>query len=224
MNATAPAPEFDVAAFLGARGQRSARFRKGAVLYSQATLATAVYYLKSGKIKIGVTSQQGKEAVVATVQPGSFLGEGCLLGQEDRAATAVAMVESEVLQVQKADMLRLLNTEPSFAQYFWKHLLLRNHHTEEDLADQIFDGSERRLARALLLLGNFGKEGKAQRITIRVSQETLADIIGTTPPRISHFMNKFRKLGYISYDGGLRVHNSLLAVLLHDGETPLPAA
>jgi CRP-like cAMP-binding protein len=176
-----------------------------------------VYYLKSGKIKIGVTSPQGKEAVVAILQSGSFFGEGCLLGQKDRAATAVAMVESEVLQVHKADMLRLLDTEPGFARFFRNHLLLRNQRAEEDLVDQLLNSSEKRLARALLLLANVQKDGRPQPILTKVSHETLAEMVGTTRPRVSHFMTKFRKLGFISRcNGSLQVHSSLLNVLLRD--------
>jgi CRP/FNR family cyclic AMP-dependent transcriptional regulator len=219
-NATA-----DIEPFLATagHGHAVARLDKGDVIYSQGAVADAIYYLKSGKIEIRVTSSDGKEVVLAVIEPRSFFGEGCLIGQENRLATALAMGESQVVRVQKADMLRLLHREPSFAQFFWTHLLLRNHRAE-DQADQGFDWSERRLARALLLLANFGKEGEAQPITMRVNQETLADMIGSTTLRVSHFMNKFRKLGYISYDGGLRVHNSLLAVLLYDGETAVPPA
>jgi CRP-like cAMP-binding protein len=220
MNARAPTNSFDVEAFLGlaGRGCTITRLRKGDVVYSQATVAKAIYYLKSGKIKIGVTSPQGKEAVLAMLEPGSFFGEGCLRGEEDRLAAAVAIVESEVLRVPKAEMLRLLDQDRSFAGFFMKHLLLRNQRIEEDLVDQLFNSSEKRLARALLILAKFDKEDRPQPIT-RLSQETLAEMVGTTRPRVSHFMNKFRRLGYISYDGGLRVHRSLLTVLLQDSET-----
>jgi CRP/FNR family cyclic AMP-dependent transcriptional regulator len=223
MQARRIATAFDIEPFLATAGHGHvvARLDKGGVIYSQGAVADAVYYLKSGKIEIRVTSSDGEEVVLAVIEPRSFFGEGCLIGQEYRLATAVAMSEGQVVRVQKADMLHLLHREPSFARFFWTHLLFRNHRTEKGLADQGFDSSERRLARALLLLANFGKEGEAQPITMRVSQDTLAEMIGTTPPRVSHFMNKFTKLGYISHDGGLRVHNALLAVLLHDGETAL---
>jgi CRP/FNR family transcriptional regulator, cyclic AMP receptor protein len=154
--------------------------------------------------------------VVALLGPGEFFGEGCLIGQPLRLATARAMVDSEVTRVGKAEMIRVLHDEPSFGEMFIAHLLTRNSRVEEDLVDQLFNSSEKRLARTLLLLANFGKENGPQPITTPISQETLAEIIGTTRPRVSHFMNKFRKLGFISYNGHLQVHTSLLSVLLRD--------
>jgi CRP/FNR family cyclic AMP-dependent transcriptional regulator len=163
-----------------------------------------------------VESEQGKEAVVAILGPGEFLGEGCLIGQPLRLATAKAMVECEVMRVGKAEMIRVLHAEPAFGELFTAHLLTRNSRVEADLVDQLFNSSEKRLARTLLMLANFGKEGGPQPIATKISQETLAEIIGTTRPRVSYFMNKFRKLGFIDYNGHLKVHSSLLSVILHD--------
>ncbi|GEP54331.1 Crp/Fnr family transcriptional regulator [Reyranella soli] len=190
--------------------------RRDEVVFRQSVAADAVFYIQKGKIKIVVTSKQGKEAVVGILGVGEFFGEGCLIGQPLRLATAKAMIESQVVRVGKAEMLRVLHAEPTFAELFMTHLLTRNSRIEEDLVDQLFNSSEKRLARTLLLLANFGKEGGPQPITTRISQETLAEIIGTTRPRVSHFMNKFRKLGFIAYNGHLEVHSSLLSVLLRD--------
>jgi CRP-like cAMP-binding protein len=186
------------------------------VIFHQAGPADAVFYVRKGRIKISVESKQGKEAVVALVGADEFFGEGCLIGQPLRLATATAMVDSEVLRVGKAEMVRVMHAEPAFAEMFVAHLLTRNSKVEEDLVDQLFNSSEKRLARTLLLLANFGKEGGPQPITTKISQETLAEIIGTTRPRVSHFMNKFRKLGFIDYNGHLQVHSSLLSVILRD--------
>ena len=169
-----------------------------------------------GKIKIVVTSKQGREAVVAVVGEGDFFGEGCLIAQPLRLATAVSMTDATVMRVGKAEMLRLLHAEPDFAEVFTVHLLTRNSRVEADLADHLFNSSEKRLARALLLLANFGKEGRPEPIIAKISQETLAEMIGTTRPRVSFFMNKFRKLGFIEYNGRLQVHSSLLSVVLRD--------
>ncbi|MDP2332708.1 MAG: Crp/Fnr family transcriptional regulator [Reyranella sp.] len=185
-------------------------------MYRQAGAADDVFYVQKGKVKIVVTSKQGKEAVVGILGPGEFFGEGCLLGQPLRLATAKVMTDSEIMRVGKAEMIRVLHDEPTFGELFIAHLLTRNSRFEEDLVDQLFNSSEKRLARTLLLLANFGKEGGPLPITTRISQETLAEIIGTTRPRVSHFMNKFRKLGFIDYNGHLRVHSSLLGVMLHD--------
>jgi CRP/FNR family transcriptional regulator, cyclic AMP receptor protein len=198
------------------RGRTVSDLRREEVVFLQSAEADAVFYIQKGKIKIVVTSKQGKEAVVGVLGPGEFFGEGCLIGQTLRLATARAMTESQVVRVSKADMLRVLHDEPTFAELFMTHLLTRNSRIEEDLVDQLFNSSEKRLARTLLLLANFGKEGGPQPITTRISQETLAEIIGTTRPRVSHFMNKFRKLGFIAYNGHLEVHSSLLSVLLRD--------
>jgi CRP/FNR family transcriptional regulator, cyclic AMP receptor protein len=209
---------FDPKAFLAtvARGRTAAKYRKDEVIFLQASPADSVLYVLKGKIKIVVASNQGKEAVVAILGAGEFFGEGCLIGQPLRLATARAMTECEVTRVEKSEMIRVLHSEPAFGELFIAHLLMRNSRIEEDLVDQLFNSSEKRLARTLLLLANFGKEGGPQPITTKISQETLAEIIGTTRPRVSHFMNKFRKLGFISYNGDLQVHGSLLSVLLHE--------
>ncbi len=211
-------PTFDPKAFLASagRGRTTTTYRKNGVVFAQATAANAVYYVETGKIKIVVASKQGKEAVVALLGPGEFFGEGCLIGQPLRLSSAKAMVESEIVRVGKTEMLRLLDAEPTFGHLFITHLLTRNSRVEEDLVDQLFNSSEKRLARTLLLLANFGKEGGPQPITTEISQETLAEIIGTTRSRVSHFMNKFRKLGFIDYNGHLHVHSSLLSVVLRD--------
>jgi CRP/FNR family cyclic AMP-dependent transcriptional regulator len=198
------------------RGRAVSTHRKDAMIYRQASRADAVFYIQKGRIKISVASTQGKEAVIALLGPGEFFGEGCLIGQPMRLATARAMIESEVMRVDKTEMLRVLHTEAAFAEMFTAHLLTRNSRVEEDLVDQLFNSSEKRLARTLLLLANFGKENGPQPIATAISQETLAGIIGTTRPRVSHFMNKFRKLGFISYNGHLQVHTSLLSVVLRD--------
>jgi CRP/FNR family cyclic AMP-dependent transcriptional regulator len=218
MMANPVATTFNPKLFLAtvSRGRSATRHGKGAVIYSQASIADAVYYLKSGRVKIVVASKQGREAVIAILGPGAFFGEGCLIGQDFRLATAVAMAESEVTRVDKTEMLRVLRAEPAFGDIFMTHLLVRNSRIEEDLVDQLFNSSEKRLARALLLLANFGKENGHEAIITPVSQETLAEIVGTTRPRVSHFMNKFRKLGFISYNGHLRVHSSLLTVVLRE--------
>ncbi|MDP2334638.1 MAG: Crp/Fnr family transcriptional regulator [Reyranella sp.] len=209
---------FDPKAFLAtvSHGRSVAEYHKGGVVFLQSSPADAVFYIQKGKIKIVVASKQGKEAVVALLGPGEFFGEGCLIGQPQRLATARALVDSEVTRVGKAEMIRVLHAEPSFGELFIAHLLTRNSRVEEDLVDQLFNSSEKRLARTLLLLANFGKEGGPQPITTPMSQETLAEIIGTTRPRVSHFMNKFRNLGFINYNGHLQVHSSLLSVLLRD--------
>jgi len=209
---------FDPKVFLAtvSQGRTVANYRKGSVIFHQAGPADAVFYVRKGRIKISVESKQGKEAVVALVGADEFFGEGCLIGQPLRLATATAMVDSEVLRVGKAEMVRVMHAEPAFAEMFVAHLLTRNSKVEEDLVDQLFNSSEKRLARTLLLLANFGKEGGPQPITTKISQETLAEIIGTTRPRVSHFMNKFRKLGFIDYNGHLQVHSSLLSVILRD--------
>jgi CRP-like cAMP-binding protein len=209
---------FDPKAFLAtvSQGRALASYRKDAIIYRQAAAADSVFYVQTGKVKISVASKQGKEAVIALLGPGEFFGEGCLIGQDVRLATAKAMVVSEVMRLGKAEMIRVLHAEPAFGELFMAHLLTRNSRVEEDLVDQLFNSSEKRLARTLLILANFGKDGGPQPITTPISQETLAEIIGTTRPRVSYFMNKFRKLGLISYNGHLRVHNSLLSVVLRN--------
>ena len=200
------------------RGRAISRYRKDAVVFAQGVPADAVFYVQKGKIKIVATSDQGKEAVVGLLGAGEFFGEGCLMGQPLRLATARAMTDSEVMRIEKAEMLRVLQDEPTLRELFMTHLLTRNSRVEADLVDQLFNSSEKRLARTLLLLANFGKEGGPQPITTAISQKTLAEIIGTTRPRVSHFMNKFRKLGFIDYDHGghIKVDSSLLSVVLRE--------
>ena len=211
-------PIFDAKAFLATvgRGHVVSDWHKDDVVFRQAAVADAVFYIQKGRIKIVVTSQEGKEAVVGILGPGEFFGEGCLIGQPLRLATAKAMTDSQVVRVSKAEMLHALQTEPRFAELFMTHLLTRNSRVEEDLVDQLFNSSEKRLARTLLLLANFGKKGGPQPVTTPISQETLAEIVGTTRPRVNQFMNKFRKFGFIDYNGHLRVHGSLLSVILRD--------
>lgn len=189
---------------------------KNRKVFSQGAAADSVFYILKGKIKITVISEHGKEAVVAILGKDDFCGEGCLAGQERRMATAAAMTECEIIRVDKRAFMRALHDEPLFSEMFGAHLLARTIRVEEDLVDQLFNSSEKRLARALLLLANFGKEGRPEPIIAKVSQETLAEMIGTTRSRVSFFMNKFRKMGFISYNGRIEVHSSLLGVVLHD--------
>jgi CRP/FNR family transcriptional regulator, cyclic AMP receptor protein len=209
---------FDPELFLATvnRDRTKLEYRSEAVIFSQGDTADSIFYILRGKIKIVVTSKQGREAVVALLGEGNFFGEGCLITQPLRLATAVSIANATVIRVKKAEMLRLLHAEPDFAEVFTVHLLTRNSRVEADLADHLFNSSEKRLARALLLLANFGKEGRPEPITAKISQGTLAEMIGTTRPRVSFFMNKFRKLGFIEYNGGLQVHSSLLSVVLRD--------
>ena len=186
------------------------------IVFSQGQVADAVFYIQQGKIKLTVVSEQGKEAVVAILGPGHFFGEGCLNGHPRRIATTRAIDECVITRLQKATMIDTIHNEPEFSELFMSYLLTRNSRIEEDLIDQLFNSSEKRLARLLLLLANFGKEGKPEPIVGKFSQETLAEMIGTTRSRVSFFMNKFRKLGFIEYNGKLEVHNSLLNVVLYD--------
>jgi CRP-like cAMP-binding protein len=186
------------------------------VVFAQSDPADAIFYIQKGKLKLTVVSNNGKEAVVALLGAGDFLGEGCLAGQQVRMATAAAMTDCAIVRLDRAEAIRVLHDEPSFSELFLKHLLSRNIRIEEDLVDQLFNSSEKRLARVLLLLANFGKEGKPETVIPKISQETLAEIVGTTRSRVSFFMNRFRKLGFIKYNGVLEVHSSLLNVVLHD--------
>jgi CRP-like cAMP-binding protein len=197
-------------------GRTIAKYRAGQTVFSQGSAADAVFYILKGKIKLTVVSEQGKEAVVAIIGPDEFFGEGCLTGQQKRVSAAVALTDCEIARVEKATMARALHEEPAFSEFFIKHLLTRTLRVEADLVDQLFNSSERRLARVLLLLAHFDKEGVSGPITEKISQETLAGMVGTTRPRISKFMNKFRRLGLIDYNGHLVVHNSLLTAVLHD--------
>jgi CRP/FNR family transcriptional regulator, cyclic AMP receptor protein len=210
--------KFDPEAFLAKAdgGLSISKYAKGQVVFAQGDPADAVFYVRQGRIKISVVSSQGKEAVVAFLKAGDFIGEGCLTGRPRRISTASAVADSVVTRLDKATMVRVLRDEPSFSERFTAHLLARTMRVEEDLVDQLFNSSEKRLARALLLLANFGKDGKQEPVIAKVSQETLADMIGTTRSRVSHFMNKFRELGYIHYNGGLEVHSSLLDAVLHE--------
>jgi CRP-like cAMP-binding protein len=189
---------------------------KHQTVFAQGEPADAVFYIQKGKVKITVISEQGKEAVIAILGPREFCGEGCLAGQPRRMATAATITECEILRLEKEAIIRVLHDEPAFSERFVSHLLARSIRVEGDLIDQLFNSSEKRLARALPLLANFGKEGRPEPILAKVSQQTLAEMIGTTRSRVSFFMNKFRKLGFISYDGQIEVHSSLLSVVLHD--------
>jgi CRP-like cAMP-binding protein len=215
---TAKVPLFDPAVFLATAGvgRNISTYSKKEVIFAQGGDADAVFYIRKGKVKVAVVSKDGKEAVVALLGPNEFVGEGCLLGQPKRLATASAMAECEAMRVQKSEIQRVIHDEPAFSQMFVTHILSRNARVEEDLVDQLFNSTEKRLARLLLLLANFGKEGRPEPILAKISQEMLAEMIGTTRSRVSHFMNKFRKLGFINYNGHLEVHNSLLSVLLAD--------
>jgi CRP/FNR family cyclic AMP-dependent transcriptional regulator len=209
---------FSAEAFLAKAngGKTISNYPVGTTIYVQGDLATSLFYLQSGKIKISVISEQGKEAVVAILGAGEFFGEGAVASQPKRMATSTAMEECVVVEIGKTEALRVLHDEPSFSARFISHLLARNMRVEEDLVDQLFNSSEKRLARVLLLLANFGKENGPQPVIGKFTQETLADMIGTTRARVSFFMNKFRKLGLIEYNGNIKVHASLLNVLLHD--------
>ena len=176
----------------------------------------AVFYIQTGKVKLTVVSEQGKEAVVAVLERESFFGESCLVGQTVRTATATALEDSSIVRIDKDAMIRMLHEEPAFAELFIAYLLAHTMRVEADLVDQLFNSSEKRLARVLLLMAHFGKEGKPETVIPKISQETLAEMIGTTRSRVSFFMNKFRKLGFIDYNGELHVHSSLLNVVLHD--------
>jgi CRP-like cAMP-binding protein len=199
-------------------GRTKAKYEKDEIVFCQGDPADAVFYIIDGKCKVTVVSEKGKEAVVALQEKGDFFGEGCLTGQPRRLATVTAITMSEMMRFDKATMVRALHDEPKFSELFMSHLLTRNVRVEADLVDQLFNSSEKRLARLLLLMANFGKEGRPEPVIAKVSQETLAEMIGTTRSRVSFFMNKFRKLGFINYNGRLEVHSSLLNMVLH--ETP----
>jgi CRP/FNR family cyclic AMP-dependent transcriptional regulator len=194
-----------------AQGRSISAHRKSEPIFSQDDAADAVFYIKKGKVKVTVVSKQGKEAVVALLGVDELSGEGCLIGQPKRLAAAVAMSECTIMR----EIQRLLLEEPAFSQMFLSHILTRKDRVEEDLVNQLFNSTEKRLARLLLLLANFGKEGRPEQIMAKISQEVLAEMIGTTRSRVSHFMNKFRELGFIDYNGHLEVHSSLLSVVLN---------
>jgi CRP/FNR family cyclic AMP-dependent transcriptional regulator len=212
-----PGPLFDPSPILAlGRGKTDATIKQGAMIFRQGDTADAVYYLRKGVAQVSVTSKQGKVAIVATLRPGDFFGEGCLAGQPRRMADARAMGTCVVTRVQKKAMIRLLQEQSDTSEAFVAHLLARNIQIEEDLVDQMFNSSERRLARLLLMLANFAKEGEFEPVIAKISQEALAARVGTTRARVNYFMNKFRKLGYIEYNGRLKVHTSLLNVVIHD--------
>jgi CRP/FNR family cyclic AMP-dependent transcriptional regulator len=208
--------QFDPNAFLktAAKGRVVSTHPKKQIIFAQGEAADSIHYIQSGKVKVTVLSPEGKEAVVAVLGADEFFGEGCLIGQPKRLATAMAMTECVTMQVEKTEIQRVLKDEATFSQMFVSHILRRNARVEEDLVDQLFNSTEKRLARVLLLLANFGKEGRPEPVVAKISQETLAEMIGTTRSRVSHFMNKFRQLGFIDYNGHLEVHSSLLSVVL----------
>src|SRR5690349_21170645 len=211
-------PAFDPRAFLAkvGKGRTLADYTKNQRIFSQGDPADALFYIQKGKVKLTVVSKQGKEAVVAILGVNDFFGEGCLAGQPLRMASASAMGDCSVTRLQRSGVVRLLHSEPAFSELFLHHMLSRNIRIEEDLVDQLFNSSEKRLARVLLLLANFGKDGKPELVIPKISQETLAEMVGTTRSRVSFFMNRFRDMGFIEYNGGLEVHSSLLSIVLHD--------
>jgi CRP-like cAMP-binding protein len=211
-------PAFDLQAFLDSAGvsRRVVRLPRGARVFAQGAPATSVFYLQSGQVKLSVVSTGGKEAVVAMLGPGDFLGEGCLAGQARRMATATAIAATKVLRIDKDEMIRTLHEQPELSDRFITHMLTRNIRIEEDLVDQLFNSSEKRLARTLLLLARYGGDEAFPRVLPKLSQETLAEMVGTTRSRVNFFMNKFRKLGFVEYNGTLRINSALLSVVLHD--------
>lgn len=211
-------PRFDYRSFLASvgGGRSSATLQPKQVIYRQGDDADAVYYIEAGKVQLTVVSEHGKEGVIAMLEPGEFFGEGCLAGQPLRMATASATTKSTIVRIEKATMIRVLHEQPAMSEMFMAFLLSRNIQIEADLVDQLFNSSERRLARLLLLLANFGKEGKLESIIPPINQDILAAKVGTTRSRINFFMNKFRKLGFIEYNGDLKVHSALLNVIVHD--------
>jgi len=211
-------PSFDPKVFLArlGAGKTILEYRKDQIVFAQGDVADTVFYIQKGRLKVVVVSEQGKEAVVGILEPGQFFGEGCLNGHSLRIATTTALEHCLFTAITKSAMLAALHSEPAFSEMFMAYLLTRNNRIEEDLIDQLFNSSEKRLARLLLLLANFGKEGSPQAISPNISQATLAEMIGTTRSRVSFFMNKFRKLGFISYNGKIEVHNSLLNAILYD--------
>jgi CRP/FNR family cyclic AMP-dependent transcriptional regulator len=209
---------FNAQAFLDSAGvaRKIVKFRRSEKIYSQGDPTKGVKYIQEGGVKLSVVNEVGKEAVVAMLGPGDFFGEGCLAGQPVCMATATAMVPTSVLFIEKNEMMRVLRTEHAFSDLFIHHMLTRNIRIEEDLVDQLFNSSEKRLARTLLLLARYGKEDQPHGLLPKTSQETLAEMIGTTRSRVNFFMNKFRKLGFIKYNGGIEINTSLLSVVLHD--------
>jgi len=212
---TAP---FNIQEYLSSAGvsRKLVKFRKGQVIFSQDDSCDDVLYIQSGNAKLTIVNPQGKEAVLAILGPGDFLGEGCIIGNPVRMVTATAIAPLNATSIDKKEMMRVLHDQPEFAEKFIHYMLERNIKVEADLVDQLFNSSEKRLARALLILARYGKEGEPETLVAKISQETLAELVGTTRGRVNFFMNKFRKLGFIHYNGGLQVHSSLLNVVLHD--------
>jgi CRP/FNR family cyclic AMP-dependent transcriptional regulator len=210
--------EFDPNTFLATigDGRKILAFEKKQSIFTQGDMADAVFYIRTGKVRLTVVSKAGKEATIGILKEGDFFGEGALAGQKVRMGSAAAMTDCEVLRVNKKAMMEAVHGEHAFSDMFVAYLLARNIRYEEELVDQLFNSSEKRLARVLLLLAHFGKEGIPETVIPKISQETLAEMIGTTRSRVSFFMNRFRKLGFIHYNGGLQVHSSLLNVVLHD--------
>jgi len=209
---------FNLQAFLdsGGAARKIVEYRRGEVIFAQGDPCENVFYVRKGGVKLSVLSPTGREAVVGMMRPGDFFGEGCLAGQSVRMGSATAITASSILQVDKARMVRLLHRQPALSDRFITHMLARNIRIEEDLVDQLFNSSEKRLARTLLLLAHVGKEREAEIVVPKISQQSLAEIIGTTRARVSFFMNRFRQLGLIEYNGELRVHSALLNIVLHD--------
>ena len=211
-------PAFDLQEFLtkAGKGKTLTDYPKSQRVFTQGDVADAVFYLRKGRVKLTVVSRDGKEAIIAILGANDFFGEGCLAGQTRRMASATAMSDSSIMRIDKREVISHLHARPAFTELFLHYVLTRNIRIEEDLVDQLFNSSEKRLARVLLLLANFGKESKPEPLIAKISQETLAEMVGTTRARISFFMNKFRRLGFIEYNGGLHVHGSLLNIILHD--------
>jgi CRP/FNR family cyclic AMP-dependent transcriptional regulator len=211
-------PPFDAAKYLATPGpkRKIVEYRKGQTIFPQGGKCQSVLYMHTGSVKITVNSSTGKEAVIAILGPGDFFGEGCIAGQEFRVATAIAMTTVSALEIEKQEMMRVIHEEHEFSDRFVAHMLKRDVRIEEDLVDQLFNSSEKRLARALLFIARYGSDGAPNKIVAQVSQGTLAEMVGTTRSRVSFFMNRLRKLGFIKYNGGLHVNDSLLRVLLHE--------
>ena len=213
-----PLPKFDLKLFLAepGGGRERSRCRKNRVVFSQGDPADAIFYIQEGTIKLTVVSKQGKEAVIAILGTGDFFGEGCLTGQPLRTASATTISAYSIMRLEKAGVMSLLHEQPTFSDMLLQHLLSRTIRIEEDLVDHLFNSSEKRLARILLLMAEFGKPGEPETLIPKVTQETLAEMVGTTRSRVNFFMNRFRKMGFIEYNGEIRVHQSLLNVVLHD--------
>jgi CRP/FNR family transcriptional regulator, cyclic AMP receptor protein len=211
-------PVFDAQAFLDSAGvaRKVVEFQRNATIFAQGDSSKHVMYIQIGSVKLSVVNEVGKEAVVAMLGPGDFFGEGCLAGQKICMGTATATTPTTVLAIERDEMVRVLHGEHAFSDRFIKYMLSRNIRIEEDLIDQLFNSTEKRLARTLLLLARYGKEGQPQRVLAKISQETLAEMIGTSRSRVNMFMNKFKKLGFIHNNGGLHIHSSLLSVVLHE--------